>query len=211
MEKEKEVILKGKFEKPIVGLDGEFGLSNLNLLSHICGDLEFTHADSKLEVVYEDRNKEKIPVELSYVNKSKTFLNYRFMSKLLVPDQPMFQEPTWEIVMKPSKANIQQFAWAANGLTEYEQYFIPKVKDNELRFYIGEDNAANQRGGVIFANDVKVKFDSQHRWKISHIQTILRLSDNAECDMSFSTKGIIQIKINTGVGIYKFLFPAKIR
>jgi hypothetical protein len=211
MENEKEVILKGKFEKPVIGLIGEFGLSNLNLLSHICGDNEFTNVDSKLKVTYEERDKEQVPVELSYVNKSKTFVNYRFMSKQLVPDQPIFQDPPWEIIMKPSKANIQQFIWAANGLSDYEQYFIPKVRDNELCFYIGENDAANQRGGVIFANDIKGKFDSKHRWKISHIQTILRLADNAECEMSLSTKGIIQIKIGTGVGIYKFLFPAKIR
>ena len=56
MEKEKEVILKGSFNKPIAGLNGAFGLSNLSLLSHICSDQEFNNADSKLEVVYKDRN-----------------------------------------------------------------------------------------------------------------------------------------------------------
>jgi hypothetical protein len=211
MEKEKEVILKGTFDKPIIGLEGEFGLSNLNLLNHICNDSEFTNTDSKLNITYDTKNNEKIPVELSYINKSKTFINYRFMSKQLVPDQPSFKEPTWDIVINPNKSTVQQFAWAANGLSEYEQYFIPKVKDNELRFYIGEDNAANQRGGVIFASNIKNQFESQHRWKISHIQTILKLADSSDCEMSFSIKGIIQIKLNTGIGNYKFLFPAKMR
>ena len=211
MEKEKEVILKGSFNKPIAGLNGAFGLSNLSLLSHICSDQEFNNADSKLEVVYKDRNGEKVPEELSYVNKAKTFVNYRFMSKELVPEQPIFKEPTWDIVIKPSKLNIQQFAWAANGLGAYEQYFIPKVSDGELRFYIGEDNAANQRGGAVFATGLSGNFDSQHRWKIAHIQAVLKLADSTECEMSFSTKGIIQVKIDTGVGGYKFLFPAKMR
>ena len=211
MENEKEVILKGSFNKPIKGLDGAFGLSNLSLLGHISSDQEFNNAESKLEVVYKDRNGEKVPEEFSYVNRAKTFVNYRFMSKELVPDQPIFKEPTWDIVIKPSKANIQQFAWAANGLGAYEQYFIPKVKDGELRFYIGEDNAANQRGGAVFATGLKGNFDSQHRWKIAHIQSVLKLAESADCEMSFSTKGIIQVKIDTGVGVYKFLFPAKMR
>jgi len=209
--KENEVILKGSFDKPVDGLEGVFGLSNLNLLSHIATDQEFTSPDSKIEVVYKDRNGEKVPEELSYVNKSKSFINYRFMSKELVPEQPIFKEPVWDIVIVPNKANIQQFAWAANGLSAYEQYFIPKVKDSDLRFYIGEDNAASQRGGVVFASNLKKTFDSQHRWKIAHIQTILKLAETTDCEMSFSTKGVIQVKVGTGVGVYKFLFPAKMR
>lgn len=211
MEKEKEVILKGSFINPIKGLTGEFGLSNLSLLSHICNDPEFSKDESKLNIIYDERTNDKIPIELSYVNKLKTFISYRFMSKQLIPDQPTFNEPAWDITIKPSKGNITQFNWAASGLGEYEQYFIPRVVDNELRFYIGEDNAASQRGGVVFSTDIKKAFDSQHRWKISHIQTILKLADSTDCEMSFSTKGAIQIKISSGIANYKFIFPAKLR
>lgn len=211
MEKEKEVILKGSFNGPVPGLIGEFGLSNLSLLGHISSDQEFSSPDSKINVVYDDRNGEKVPTELGYVNKSKTFVNYRFMSKQLVPDQPKFVEPAWEVTVRPSKANIQQFAWAANGLGAYEQYFIPKVQDGDLRFYIGEEDAANQRGGVVFATGLTQQFDGQNRWKINHLQSVLKLAESSDCEMSFSTKGVIQVKISTGVGVYKFLFPSKMR
>lgn len=211
MEKDKEVVFKGSFNKPVSELNGEFGLSNLSLLGHIISDQEFSSPDSKLSVIYEDRNNENVPIELNYVNKSKTFVTYRFMSKQLVPDQPIFKEPVWDVVIKPTKNHIQQFAWAANGLGSYEHYFIPKIQDGELRFYIGEDNAANQRGGAVFATGLSSTFDSQHRWKISHIQSALKLADSADCEMSFSTKGVIQVKLSTGVGVYKFIFPAKVR
>jgi hypothetical protein len=133
------------------------------------------------------------------------------MSKQLVPDQPKFIEPTWDVTIKPSKSNIQQFGWAANGLGAYEQYFIPKIQDGQLKFFIGEDTAANQRGGVVFATDLTQTFDSQHKWKISHIQTVLKLAESADCEMSFSSKGVIQVTVSTGVGVYKFIFPAKVR
>lgn len=211
MEKEKEVILKGSFVSPIEGLEGGFGLSNLSLLVHIANDPEFNSPDTKVDVTYESKNGEKVPTELAYVNKSKSYINYRFMAKELVPDQPKFIEPTWDVVIKPSKSNVQQFTWAANGLGAYEQYFIPKIQDGQLKFFIGEDNAASQRGGVTFATDLKEKFDGQHKWKISHMQSVLKLTDSAECEMAFSTKGVIQVTVNTGVGSYKFLLPAKIR
>lgn len=209
LEKEKDVVLKGGFAKPIDGLNGEFGLSNLSLLAHIASDQEFSSKDSVLEVIYEKKNNDDVPVELKYVNKSKSHINYRFMAANLVPPQPKFIEPEWDVVVKPAKAKIEQFAWAANGLSAYEQYFIPKIENGELKFYIGDANAASQRGAVTFATDLKEKFDNKNKWRIEHIQPVLKLAISADCEMAFSTKGVIQITINTGVGVYKFIFPAK--
>jgi len=211
MEKEKEVILKGKFIKPLEELEGEFGLSNLSLLQTITSDTEFNNNDTTIKVTYETRAAEKIPTELAYQNKSKSHINYRFMSKQLLPDQPKFLEPKWDVIVTPSKANVQQFTWAANGLSAYEQYFIPRIVDGELKFFIGEDDAATQRGGIVFASDRTETFASDHKWKIDQIITVLKASNNCDCEMAFSSKGAIQITLNTGVGTYRYIFPAKVR
>ena len=211
MDKEKEVILKGTFAKPLAELDGEFGLSNLSLLGHIASDSEFNSKESAIEVVYKTDAAGKTPVELSYTNKSKSYINYRFMSKQLIPDQPKFMEPQWDLVIKPTKSHIQQFAWAATGLGAYEQYFIPRIQDGNLKFFIGEEDAASQRGGVVFATDLTETFDAAHKWKIAQVMTVLKLSEACDCEMAFSTKGVIQITLNTGVGTYRYIFPAKVR
>lgn len=207
LEKDNKVVLKGKFSEPLKDLDGEFGLSNLSLLSHIISDPDFNSSDSKLEVVYTN----KVPTELTYENKNNSFINYRFMSTKLIPDQPKFIEPSWDVVIKPTKTNVQQFNWAATGLSAYEQYFTPVIKDGELKFHIGDDASASQRGSVTFATDLTEKFDNQHKWPISHIQAVLKLADSTDMKMAFSTKGAIQITINTGVGTYRFIFPAKVK
>jgi len=211
LEKEKEVVLKGSFTAAVADMDGEFGLSNLSLLGHIASDSEFNSKDSTVEVKYETKNGEKVPTELGYQNKSKSYINYRFMAKQLIPDQPKFMEPAWDVTIKPSKANIQQFAWASAGLGAYEQYFIPKIQDGVLKFFIGEEDAASQRGGVVFATDLTETFEAAHKWKIAQIMSVLKLSETADCEMSFSTKGVIQITLNTGVGGYRYIFPAKVR
>ena len=211
MEKEKDIVLKGTFATPIDGLKGEFGLGNLSLLGHISSDSEFNAKETTIEIVYETRENETNPAELKYVNKSKSHINYRFMPIKLVPKQPTFMEPTWDVVIKPSKSNIEQFAWAANGLGVYEQYFIPKIQNGELKFFIGDEDAASQRGAVTFATGLSQKFDNNNKWRIEHIQPVLKLAHSSDCEMAFSSKGVIQITINTGVGVYKFIFPAKSR
>lgn len=211
MEKEKEVILKGKFTAPVSDLIGEFGLSNLSLLGTICSDPEFNSKESSMTVVYQTKDAERVPTEISYENKSKSHINYRFMSKQLVPDQPKYIEPKWDVVINPTKASVQQFAWAANGLASYEQYFIPKIVDGDLKFFIGEEDASTQRGGVVFATERKESFESQHKWKIQQVLGILKVADTCDCEMAFSTKGAIQITLNTGIGNYRYILPAKVR
>lgn len=211
MDKNKDVILKAQFNEPVDGLEGEFGLSNLSLLQTITNDPEFQSKESTMTVVYENSTEGKVPRELAYENKSKSHINYRFMARQLVPDQPKFIEPKWDVVIVPTKVSIQQFSWAAAGLSAYEQYFIPRIVDGDLRFFIGEDDASTQRGGVVFASDRTENFDSQHKWLIQLVQPVLKLCDSCDCEMSFSVKGAIQIKLNTGIGTYNYIFPAKAR
>jgi hypothetical protein len=210
MEKDKDVILKGNFSQPLPSMIGSFGLSNLNLLSHITSDSEFSAAESQLDVIYDPANS-NTPSELVYENKSKSYINYRFMNIKLVPDQPKFVEPAWDVVIKPTKSSIQQFNWAASGLSAYEQYFTPTINNGDLQFLIGDTGSANQRGGVVFASNRTEKFSSNHKWRINHLQGVLKLADSADCEMAFSSKGAIQVKVNTGVGEYRFIFPAKVK
>ena len=211
LEGNKQVILKATTQAPVDGWEGEFGLANLSLLQSVVNDSEFAHKDSKLEMQYQARGGQDVPSELHYTNKSGTFVAYRFVSKEMVPDQPKYNEPAWDVVVKPTKAAIQQFAWAANSLSSYEQYFIPKTVDGVLKFFIGEEGGANQRGGVQFATNVSGEFDSNHKWPISQIAQVLKLTDGTDAEMKFSIKGAIQLEIKTGLVEYRFVFPAKMR
>jgi hypothetical protein len=211
LEGNKQVILKAQTANPVESWEGEFGLSNLSLLSSIVNDSEYSHKDSLLDMQYTTRGGVEVPTELHYTNKSKSFLAYRFLGKDMVPDQPKYNEPTWDVTIKPTKSGIQQFNWAAGSLSSYEQYFSVKTVDGNLKFFIGEENGANQRGGVVFAQAVTGDFDSTAKWPISLVSSILKLADAADAEMKFSVKGAIQINLNTGITEYKFVFPAKVK
>jgi hypothetical protein len=211
LEKDKQVILKARTLLPVEGWQGEFGLANLSLLSAIAGDPEFSHKDSTLELITQNRGGEDVPAELHYTNRSKTFIGYRFVAKEMVPDQPKYNEPSWDVIVKPTKSVIQQFNWAANSLSTYENYFIPKTVDGDLRIFIGEEGAASQRGGLVFAAGVQGKFESNHKWTIPLMSQVLKLVSESDADMRLSVKGAIQVSLNTGIAEYRYIFPAKLR
>jgi hypothetical protein len=211
IDKDKQIILKATTLKPVDGWSGEFGLANLGLLNSIVNDSEFAHKDSRMELVFQEREGVDVPTELHYTNKSNSFICYRFLGKNTVPEQPKYMEPSWDVKIKPNKSNIQQFNWAAGSLGSYEQYFIPKTVDGNLKFFIGDEGAATQRGGVVFATSVTGEFDSSHKWPIALVSSLLKLVDGADAEMSFSVKGAIQLSLNTGITTYKYVLPAKLR
>jgi hypothetical protein len=212
IDKDKQVILKGQTLEPVQDFAGTFGLSNLQLLTSITSDSEYGHKDTVIELVMAQRDGADVPSELHYTNKSSSFIKYRFLAASMCPDQPKYVEPKWDVKIKPVKNRIQQFNWAANSLSQYESYFYPRTVDGELKFFIGEEHAASQRGGVVFATDVTGDFDSAtHKWSISHVSSILKLTDSADSEMCLSTKGAIQINLNTGVSTFKYIFPAKLK
>lgn len=210
IEKDKQVILKAQFIDPVDGLDGEFGLSNLSLLGTITSDSEYSLKETVVDVVYETKNNEKIPTELSYVNRSKSSIGCRFLAKQSVPAQPQFNEPVWDVIVKPSKLIINQFNWAANGLAAYEQYFMPKIVNGELKFFIGNETGGDQRAGIVFDSNRSEQFEIDKRWKIALLQNVLKMSDSCDCEMALSTKGAIQITLNTGIAKYRYILPAKV-
>ena len=207
-EKEKEVILKGKFEHPSAELSGEFGLANLSLLQTIISDPEFNSKESEISVKYKA---DKSPDELIYQNKSKSYVNYRFTDSRLLPQIPEYVEQKYNISISPSKHSIQQFMWVANGLASYEQYFMPRIVDGNLKFFIGAEDAATQKGGVLMASDRSEKLDSKYSWKIQQVINVLKVADTCDCEMHFTDKGAIVITLKTGVATYKYIFLGKIR
>jgi len=211
IEKDKNVILKAKTLRTVSGWEGEFGLANLGLLRSIVGDSDFSHKDSVVDLVTQQRNGVDTPVELLYTNKNKSHIAYRFVASTLVSDQPKYTPPKFEVSIKPTKTAIQQFSWASSALTGYETFFYPKTVNGNLVFYIGEEDSASQRGGVTFAENVVGDFDTNHKWPISQVLQILKLAGSSECTFNLSSKGAIQIDISTGVGVYSYIFPAKIR
>lgn len=207
-EKNKDVILKGQFDKAIPDLEGEFGLSNLSLLQTITSDPEFSAKESTMTVKY---LADKTPEELIYKNKSKSCVNYRVMNSHMLPNIPAYVEQKYNISITPSKSSIQQFIWAANGLTSYEQYFMPKIVDGDLKFFIGEPSAATQRGAIVIASDRTEKLDSKYSFRTDQVLNVLKVADSCDCEMHFTDKGAIVVTLKTGLGSYKYIFLGKVR
>ena len=49
----------------------------------------------------------------------------------------------------------------------------------------------------------------EFHWPLDIVLRILRLGDNANCVLSINAKGLLQIIVDSGIGTYTYLLPAK--
>ncbi len=204
-------LVKGKFHKPVPEISGSFGIKNLNMLNIITNDPEYLATESTITVNTESRDGKTYLASLTYVNKSQTEIYYRFMSSDLLPKNTQVRDLKYDVIVNPTRSSIQQFIWAGNGLSSVEQYFNPQIRDRQLRFFIGEEGAQNSRGGVVFAQNIDAKMQCDWYWKVSDVQTLLKLNDTADCEVSISGEGAFQIKFQTGQAEWQYVVGGKVK
>ena len=74
-------------------------------------------------------------------------------------------------------------------------------------FHIGD--GVSDRTKIQISNSIEGSITRDWRWPLDIVLKILRLGDNATCVMSINDQGLLQIKVDSGLGVYTYLLPAK--
>lgn len=230
MDTDKSVVLKGKFKKLLPELEGICGLSNLDQLRGLVNiyqeksdivsikrenrtfSVEIKDEDGSSllnddgSIVYEDIE-ENVIEEFHFSRPTpKLFLPYRLVDRRMIPEQYSFVGANWDVVVKPTKQSIDMLAQVAS--VGFESSFGVKTVDDTLFLTFGN---GDQTGEMEFASDVEGELSKPWIWDIAKVLIILKFSDKADCTMSFLDKGALQITLDTGLGEYNFIMPAKAR
>ena len=89
----------------------------------------------------------------------------------------------------------------------FEPTFVAKTDGDTLKFYIGD--GANDRTEMPFASNVQGKLTKGWAWPLAQVLSILKLSDTSQATMGFSDQGAMQIAIDSGIGKYEYILPAR--
>ena len=206
MSLDKSVILLAKSHKPIEDLNGTFGLLNLNKLDLHLKCPEYKE-NSKIKVMSETKNGEKILTGLHFENENKDFQNnYRFMIADIINEKlktVTFKGVKWDIQFTPKPGSVQRLRFQAAAHTE-ETVFNVSTEKNDLIFSFG--NESTHAGKFVFHPNVTGKLKYTWAWPIAHVQSILNLP--GDVTMMFSDAGALQISVNSMFAKYDYILPA---
>ena len=208
---DKTVIVKGQSINPVVDFaDATIGLSRMGVLQGFINYPGFDAEDATVEVVTRDRNGTETPVEVKFKDTTGTDAHYRFMLADVINQQLKdikFKGAEFDVNILPSVKALKDLAYFNGVQAGYEANFTPKTENGALYFLVGGD--ASDRTKILIDNNVEGDLTSEWNWPLDIVLKILRLGDNSNLVLSINNQGLLQIKVDSGLGIYTYLLPAR--
>jgi len=213
MDQDKTVVVYGKLANKLAELDGVVGLSRMAVLQGYLKFPPFLLDKAKVEIVTQKRGTDNVPAEIKFSSPDGHDANYRFMGKDVAEEQikvPLFKGVDWDVVVVPTKENMDELGYFNGVLGSFEPVFTAKTDGKDLNLYIG--SGATDRAMVPFAKGVSGTLKGNLSWPLVETLAILKLAAKAEdCTMSFSNKGALRIEMSTEIGAYEYILPARSR
>lgn len=209
MADDRSVIMFGETVNPHPAMIGTFGMPQLEKLRYLLDGKEYQDGAS-IEVTSAERNGETIPVGIHFKNKDGDFKNdYRFMNQEIINEKlktVKFRGVKWDVELEPTVSAVQRFQFQAGANTEHTT-FLAKTDGDKLKFTFGD--VSSHGGEFIFAIGVTGVLNKGWTWPVQPVLSILKIADSNNTKMSFSNDGAMQITLDSGVAVYKYIIPAQ--
>jgi len=209
MAEDRSVIMHAETTGPYPDMIGIFGMPQLEKLRYLLDGKEYQE-DATIEIITANRNGEDLPVGLHFENKDGDFKNdYRFMNHELINEKlktVKFKGVKWDVEVNPSISSVQRFQFQSGANTEHTT-FLAKTDGDKLSFTFGD--ASTHGGEFVFATGVTGKITKAWTWPVIPVLSILKIADANNTTMSFSNEGAMQITLDSGLAVYKYIIPAQ--
>lgn len=210
MDADRTVIVQAKLHNAVPDLKGEFGLGNLGFLSGVTGLANYQADDSTVEVVSRDRNGVTTPDHLLFKDVDGNTDQYRFMSKEIIEQTLQtvkFKGVEWDVTFEPTKAKVSELQQVASIYGGIEPNFTVKTEDGNLIVTVGAADGSFT-GKRTFAKNVDGEINQGFAWPLAQVLAILKLGMSGACVMQISSRGALQISVDSGIGKYDYILPA---
>ena len=208
---DKTVIFKGETHNPYPEfVDATVGLSRMQVLDGYLKYPGFDGDGSDVKVNTQERNGETVPVEVEFTSADGNDAHYRFMLADVINQQLKsikFKGAEFDINIVPTAKNLKDLGYFNTILSSYEAMFSPTTDGTQLYFNIGD--GISDRAKVLVSDNIEGVISKDWKWPLDVVLRILRLGNSGNCVLSINDQGLLQIKVDSGLGVYTYLLPAK--
>jgi len=86
-----------------------------------------------------------------------------------------------------------------------ESTFRTVVEKTDLKVYFGDPSTHS--GNFVFQSDVSGKLSSKWQWPVKQVTSILGLPGDKK--MKISDQGAMEITVDSGLAVYRYLLPGQ--
>ena len=89
------------------------------------------------------------------------------------------------------------------------QFKIFPIFFSDFRCLYWEGIGISDRAKVLVSSNIEGVISKDWKWPLDVVLRILRLGNSGNCVLSINDQGLLQIKVDSGLGDYTYLLPAK--
>lgn len=210
MDADRTVIMHAQLHNAVADFKGEFGLGNLGFLAGVTALSNYQEDTATVEVVSRERNGVNTPDHLMFKDKDGNTDQYRFMSKEIIEQTLQtvkFKGADWDVTFEPTKAKVSELQQVAGIYGGIEPNFTVKTQNGDLIVTVGAPDGSFT-GKRTFASNIEGELNEGYAWPLAQVLAILKLGMSGACVMQISSRGALQISVDSGIGKYDYILPA---
>jgi hypothetical protein len=206
---DKTLFIEAKLKVPLVEFEGEFGLTNMSMLSGLLNFTNYLSDDATFTVKRRERNGATTVEQFEFRNKvTGNEADFRMMDPAHVPEQATIPNIPWDVSVVPTKSKITEFSQLSNLYSEISKAFGVRTVGGDLQFYIGDESSASHRASMTFANEVKGELKGNLQWNTHQFLAIMKMTGSHPTELKFTNRGVLSIEVDTPHGVYNYFLRA---
>lgn len=207
---DKKVVLKATAKKPIPEFNGVFGIPNITFLNGLFNLATYKDEKASFGAKEYTNSKDGTPLEYFIFTDANGFsTNYRLANRRMTPDQPLYREPQWNVVFRPTKSKIAEINSMSSLFSQLDYNHVSfTTNENDLIMNFGESGQNTHNAKIIVAEDIEGKITSSVEWSTQSLLNALKIAENmGEYTVSVFALNIILIEIQTEHLDIKVILP----
>lgn len=207
---DKSLFVQAETKHPVQEFEGEFGLTNMNLLSGLLNFSNFRTDDATFAVKRTDRNGKTLVEEFNFRNATTgNSSDFRLMSPDLVPQQATISNIPWDVTITPNKSKVTEFQQLASLYSEVDKLFgIRTTAAGDLEFFIGDVDSSSHRVSMVFETGVTGTLKGDLQWNTQQFLSVMKLTGSNTAELSITSRGVLSITVDTQHGTYAYYLRA---
>lgn len=204
------LFIQGTTKSPVKEFQGEFGITNLKMLSGLLNFTSYQADDSTFKVNTRKVADETVLDRFEFKGKgSKSVFN--LMNAQHVPAQPKIAQIPWDVEISFSTAKYSEFQKFSSLYTEIDKHFVVSTEDGTLIATFGKPNSSIHSGSMTLAEGVS-KVQGGLVFPIDKFLTLMKLALNAKAHkVLFSSAGLLGVEVETDHGLYNYYLRQTVR
>lgn len=207
-DEDKTLYVDARIKTPLDEIRGEFGITNIKMLSGLLG---FSHfKEGSLKVITRKSGDLVVPTQIEFKGKGSKSL-YNLMDAQYIPQQAKIATVPWEATISPTKDMLAEFQEFAGLYSEIDKHFHISVTDGVVNVAFGQE-ASSTHSGTMKLTDTEKKTISSMTFPVDKFVMLMKLAINCEnAKLLLTSKGLLGVDIETDLGVYKYYLRQAVR